>query len=64
MRQPLLRKVEHRLAAGPEVARLNRDLLALAAAERPDVLWCDKVLWMWPDTLAALRAMGVRPCRT
>ncbi len=60
MRQPLLRKLEYRLAAGPEVARMNRDLLALAAAEKPGLLWCDKVLWMTPRTLDTLRAWGVQ----
>ena len=59
-RQPLLRKIEYRLAAGPEVARMNHDLLAATERERPDVVWCDKVLWMWPETLKRLRGMGVR----
>ncbi len=59
-RQPLLRKIEYRLAAGPEVARMNRNLLAAAERERPDLVWCDKVLWMWPETLKRLRGMGVR----
>jgi spore maturation protein CgeB len=60
MRQPLLRKLEYRLAAGPEVARMNRDLLALAATEKPDLVWCDKVVWVYPRTLDTLRVMGVR----
>ncbi len=59
-RQPLLRRLEFRLAAGPEVGRLNRDVLAAARAWRPEVLWADKALWMWPKTLEALRAMGVQ----
>ena len=60
LRQSLLRKIEYRLAAGPEVTRMNRDLLALAAAEKPDLLWCDKVLWITPRTLDTLRAWGVQ----
>lgn len=59
-KQPLLRKFEFRLAAGPEVARFNRDVLAAARAHRPHVLWADKALWMQPATLQALRAMGIR----
>ncbi len=59
-RQPLLRRIEFRMAAGPEVARFNRDVLATARAEQPDVLWADKALWLQPATLKALRAMGVR----
>ncbi len=58
-RQALLRKLEFRLAAGPEVRRLNSDLLRLARQEQPDVLWADKVLWMQAATLQELRGMGV-----
>ena len=59
MKHPLLRKVEHRLAAGPEVRRFNRDLVALALEQRPDLLWCDKSLFLQPGTLEAFRAMGI-----
>ncbi|GAA3762680.1 CgeB family protein [Terriglobus aquaticus] len=59
MKQVLLRKVEHRLVAGPEVRRFNRDLIALARQHRPDVLWCDKALFLQPATLDAFRAMGI-----
>lgn len=56
---PFLRKVFFRLAAGPMVTRLNRDLLRLAAAEKPDILWTDKLLSMQPGTLDRMRAMGI-----
>lgn len=59
LRNSLLRKVEHRLAAGPEVRRFNRDLLASARAHRPDLLWCDKALFLQPATLQSFRAMGI-----
>ena len=55
----LVRKISFRLSMGPGVGRLNRDLLEIAARERPDVLWADKLLWMWPKTLDALRKMGI-----
>ena len=58
-RQPLLRKVEFRLAAGPEVDRLNFDILRLARQEQVEVLWADKVLWMKIATLQQLRGMGL-----
>jgi spore maturation protein CgeB len=54
-----IRKVEMRLGAGPSVARLNRDLLLMAEKEKPDLLWADKLLFMRPETLDRLRAMGI-----
>ena len=56
---PLVRKVLHRLQVGPWVERLNRDVLAMAEREQPDVLWADKLLPLQPQTLRRLRAMGV-----
>jgi spore maturation protein CgeB len=44
---------------GPHVDRLNRDILAIAERERPDLLWADKLLWMKPKTLDHLRSLGV-----
>ncbi|MGI4853745.1 MAG: CgeB family protein [Janthinobacterium lividum] len=55
----MLRKLEFRAAAGPEVNRLNRDLLTATESVRPDVVWADKVLWMRPDTLTTLRDLRV-----
>jgi hypothetical protein len=57
---PLLRKLEHRAQMGPNVTRLNRDLLALAEAEKPDVFWADKLLGLRPETLEKMRALGIR----
>jgi hypothetical protein len=56
---PLARKVFFRLSAGPGVARLNADLLRMAQAERPEIFWADKMLWIRPATLTRLRAMGI-----
>jgi spore maturation protein CgeB len=55
----LLNKIAFRLAAGPWIERMNRDLLATAERERPDVVWTDKLLGMKPATLDRLRAMGI-----
>lgn len=55
----LVSKIAFRLAAGPWVERLNRDLLKMAERERPDVVWTDKLLGMKPATLDRLRAMGI-----
>ena len=51
LKNSLAQKVAFRLAAGPHAERLNRDLLRLAAAEKPDVLWAEKVLLLQPATL-------------
>ena len=56
---PLVRKIVFRLSIGPGVHRLNRDLLEAVERDRPDVLWADKLLWVWPETLEKLRALGV-----
>lgn len=58
-RNSLAQKIAHRLAAGPMVTKLNRDLLRLAAIEKPDLFWADKLLSIWPKTLDRLRAMGI-----
>jgi spore maturation protein CgeB len=58
-RNPLVRKILHRLSTGPGVDRLNRDILNAAEREKPDILWADKLLWMRPATLDRLRAMGI-----
>jgi hypothetical protein len=55
----LLSKITFRLAAGPWVNRLNRDLLQMAEREKPDVVWTDKLLGMQPKSLERLRAMGI-----
>jgi len=56
---PLLAKVAFRMAAGPHADRLNRDILRLAAAERPDVFWADKVLLLKPSTLRKMQELGI-----
>lgn len=55
----MVRRLVFRLAVGPHVERLNRDILNLARTEKPDLLWADKLLWMQPRTLDRLRSMGI-----
>ncbi len=55
----LIRKIVYRASAGPGVGRLNQDLLRIAEAEKPDLLWADKLLWMRPKTLKRLRQMEI-----
>ena len=56
----LLYKLAFRAAIGPHATRLNRDLLAAAVRERPDIFWADKLLLLTPTTLKRLREMGVK----
>lgn len=56
---PLARGIAWRLVAGPSVNRLNRDLLRIAEAEKPDILWTDKLLWVWPQTIDRIRDLGI-----
>jgi hypothetical protein len=58
-RNAQLRKLLFRLSAGPGVDRLNADVLQVAAAEKPDLFWADKMLWLRPQTLQRLRAMCI-----
>jgi spore maturation protein CgeB len=55
----LIRKIVHRAQVGPSVTRLNRDILAIAERERPDIFWADKLLSLQPQTLERLRRMGI-----
>jgi hypothetical protein len=49
-----------RIKAGPAIIRLNRALQRLAKAESFDAVWVDKGIWIWPDTLLALRSDAKR----
>ena len=55
----LVRKVQYRFSAGPGVLKINAAVLRIAAEERIDLFWADKILWIRPETLTALRTMGV-----
>ncbi len=58
-----LKKVVHRAQVGPWVARLNRDILAAADREKPEVFWADKLLGLTPRTLDRLRTLGGEDCQ-
>ncbi len=58
-RSALVQKIAFRVSAGPQVDRMNRDLLRLAEREGVTAVWADKLLGMQPRTLDRLREMGV-----
>jgi spore maturation protein CgeB len=55
----LLQKVAFRLAMGPQAERLNRDVLRLVEAEKPDLFWADKILLLQPATLKKIGSKGI-----
>ncbi|WP_158282366.1 glycosyltransferase [Azospirillum sp. TSO5] len=57
---PLSRRLRLRLLTGGQVARCNRDIVDLCARLRPDFVWLDKPIFLWPETIAALRRGGAR----
>lgn len=54
----LHRSFAHHLAYGKPVRSLNQDLLAFAAAQDYQIIWIDKGVWIYPETLARLKANG------
>lgn len=50
----------HRTKLGRGIAQLNRALVAFAKETKFDAVWVDKGVWIYPDTIAALRAMSAR----
>lgn len=57
-RASMMHKIQIRTQAGPLVAALNRQILAASEEFVPDVVWFDKVLGLWPETIDRLRARG------
>ncbi|GAB4174013.1 MAG: hypothetical protein Fur0039_15770 [Rhodocyclaceae bacterium] len=55
-RHRLMASLQHRLLWGPDVARVNRDLIAAARdAGRLDLIWVDKGRWLHAETLAEIK---------
>jgi hypothetical protein len=55
-----IQKISFLLSVGPNVGRLNRDILGLAEEHKPDILWADKVLQLRPSTVLRCRSMGIQ----
>jgi hypothetical protein len=56
----LARQAQRRLSRGRVIDRLNRAVLALARATRPQLIWAEKQEYLRPETLDALGAGGAR----
>jgi len=54
-------RAQFRLQLGPAMRRLNRDLIEEVRAFHPDVVLVWRGIFVWPETLSALRALSDRP---
>ncbi|MBI1329837.1 MAG: glycosyltransferase [Alphaproteobacteria bacterium] len=54
----LARAARLRYAAGSAVAQFNGELVSAAREFRPDLIWLEKAVFAWPQTIAGLRDTG------
>ena len=54
-------RAQFRLQLGPAVRRLNRELIEQVREFRPDVVLVWRGIFVWPETLSAIRALADRP---
>ena len=54
-------RAQFRLQLGPAVRRLNRELIEQVREFRPDAVLVWRGIFVWPETLLALRALPDRP---
>ena len=54
----LLWRIRLRTLKGRRINQLNQDVLTAAYNYRPDLVWFDKSIYIWPRTVAQLRAAG------
>lgn len=59
-RIPLLRRFSDRFQLSPQVTALNAALLAEAERLRPELIWLDKPIYVFPKTIRSLREAGFR----
>jgi hypothetical protein len=55
----ILSALQYRYPMGPLIARINRDLLAVARREKPAIVWFDKPVQFTPQTLRCLQEQGI-----
>ncbi len=55
-----LNALRFRFPIGPLVARINADLLAAVAAERPEIVWFDKPIFFTPETIRRVKDLGAQ----
>ena len=55
-----MERVRRRLLGPRDLARVNARILELAKKEQPRVLWVDKGLTVWPETLRMAKSLAPR----
>jgi spore maturation protein CgeB len=55
----LLRAATRLTASGPSIAHLNEAIRRAIDARTPDILWVDRGIWIYPETLTFARRAGV-----
>jgi hypothetical protein len=55
----VLRAATRLVACGPAIARLNQTIRAAIDMHRPQILWVDRGIWIYPETLRCARRAGV-----
>ena len=58
-----LERVRRRLLGPRDLARVNARILELVKKEQPRVLWVDKGLTVWPETLRVAKSLAPRLVR-
>jgi spore maturation protein CgeB len=54
----ILAGLEARLHFGPNVVRLNRDIIEFVKNNQKNgIIWFDKATWIWPETLQTIRRL-------
>lgn len=51
--------IQQRLKWGPNLWAYNRAILSACEEHRPDVLWVEKGVWVFADTIRRVRKMGI-----
>jgi spore maturation protein CgeB len=55
----VLRAATRLVACGPSIVRLNESIRAAIEEHKPQILWVDRGIWIYPETLAFARRAGV-----
>lgn len=52
----ILRNIQRHLLIGPGVVKYNHELIRMARATRPEIIWIDQGILLWPGTVRTLHS--------